>query len=287
MAGSPSRWSAVLGILGLAFLVGGLVLYLRPGKHAPAPTGAPADIPHVDLAERLPFDAAITTATLPNGLQYFVRANHEPQHRAELRLVVNAGSLLEEDDQRGLAHMVEHMAFNGTKRFPKNEIGAFMASIGMRFGPEVNAETRYDETVYRLEVPTTDPAVVSRALTILEDWAHQVTFDPVEIDKERGVVLEEWRLGQGAAARLRDRQFPLLVQGSRYADRSPIGTPESIRTFAHARLRQFYDDWYRPDLMSVIAVGDLDQAAVAKLIGERFGAIPARPNPRSWCQLSW
>src|SRR4029078_8527962 len=112
--------------------------------------------PAVDLTQPLPFDSAISTAVLPNGLRYFVRANHEPQHRAELQLVVNAGSLLEDDDQRGLAHMVEHMAFNGTKRFPRNEIGAFMASIGMRFGPEVNAETRYDETVYRLEVPTDD-----------------------------------------------------------------------------------------------------------------------------------
>jgi zinc protease len=277
---SSSRSSTVLGVLGVALLAGGLFLYLRQGTPPRPAATAPANVPHVDLAEPLPFDAAITTATLPNGLRYFVRANPEPQRRVELRLVVNAGSLLEDDDQRGLAHVVEHMAFNGTKRFPKNEIGAFMASIGMRFGPEVNAETRYDETVYHLEVPTNDPAVVTRALTILEDWAHQVTFDPAEIEKERGVILEEWRLGQGAAARLRDRQFPLLVQGSRYADRAPIGTPESIRTFTPARLRQFYADWYRPDLMSVIAVGDIDQAAMARSISERFGAIPARSGAR-------
>jgi len=277
---SSSRSSTVLGVVGVAFLVGGLFLYLRQGTPPSPAAGAPADVPHVDLAEKLPFDATITTATLPNGLRYFVRANHEPQRRVELRLVVNAGSLLEDDDQRGLAHVVEHMAFNGTKRFPKNEIGAFMASIGMRFGPEVNAETGYDETVYHLEVPTDDPAVVARALTILEDWAHQVTFDPAEVEKERGVILEEWRLGQGAATRLRDRQFPLLVQGSRYADRAPIGTPDSIRTFTPARLRQFYDDWYRPDLMSVIAVGDIDQAAMGRLIADKFGALPARSGAR-------
>jgi len=278
---SSSRSSVVLAVLGIAFMVAGLFLFVRQRSERPSTASTPAatSVP-VDLAQPLPFDTAISTAVLPNGLRYFVRANHEPQHRAELHLVVNAGSVLEDDDQRGLAHMVEHMAFNGTKRFPRNEIGAFMASIGMRFGPEVNAETRFDETVYRVEVPTDNPAVLNRALTILEDWAHQVTFDPAEIEKERGVVLEEWRLRQGAAVRLGDQQFAALVKGSRYADRSPIGTPESIRTFTAARLRDFYHDWYRPDLMAVIAVGDFDQAAIARRIADEFASIPARTDGR-------
>ena len=282
MPSASNRSSFVLAVLGIGCLVAGLWLYVRQRLERPPAPSAPATAapPVVDLTQRLPFDSAISTASLPNGLHYFVRANHEPQHRAELQLVVNAGSLLEDDDQRGLAHMVEHMAFNGTKRFPRNEIGAFMASIGMRFGPEVNAETRFDETVYRVEVPTDDPAVLNRALTILEDWAHQVSFDPAEIDKERGVVLEEWRLRQGAALRLGDQQFASLVAGSRYAERSPIGTPESIRTFTAARLRDFYNDWYRPDLMAVIAVGDFDQTAIARRIADEFGAIPARPDGR-------
>ncbi|HEX5068577.1 MAG TPA: insulinase family protein [Vicinamibacterales bacterium] len=280
MPSASRRSSVVLAVLGVAFLIAGLVLYLRQRPAPPAPSAPAAAVPAMDLTQPLPFDSAISTAVLPNGLRYFVRANREPQHRAELQLVVNAGSVLEDDDQRGLAHMVEHMAFNGTKRFPRNEIAAFMASIGMRFGPEVNAETRYDETVYRVEVPTDDAGVLNRALTVLEDWAHQVTFDSVEIEKERGVVLEEWRMRQGAALRMGDQQFAALVRGSRYADRSPIGTPESIRTFTAQRLRDFYRDWYRPDMMAVIAVGDFDQGAIARRIADGFGAIPARPDGR-------
>ena len=179
-----------------------------------------------------------------------MRQNGVPEQRAELRLVVNAGSLLEEDDQQGLAHFVEHMAFNGTKNFPKSDIVTFMESIGMRFGPSVNAFTSFDETVYMLQIPTDKPEVIDRSLLILEDWAHNVTFDPVEIDKERGVIMEEWRLRRGAQARMQDEQFPVLLKGSRYAERMPIGKTDVIQTFKHERLKQFYADWYRPDLMA-------------------------------------
>src|SRR5262249_55695958 len=157
---------------------------------------------------------------------------------------------------QGLAHFVEHMAFNGTKHFPKDEIVKFMESIGMRFGPSVNAFTSFDETVYQLQIPTDKPDVIDRSLLILEDWAHNVSFDPVEIDKERGVIMEERRLRGGAAARMQDKNLPVLLKGSRYAERIPIGKTDIIQNFKYARLKQFYADWYRPDLMGVIAVGD-------------------------------
>ena len=232
------------------------------------------------LDSKVPDDPRITVGTLPNGLRYYIRRNQAPRNRAELRLVVKAGSVLEDDDQRGLAHMVEHMAFNGTTNFPGQRIVAFMQAIGMRFGAHVNAHTSFDETVYQLQIPTDNAAVIDRSFSVLEDWARNVTFDPDEIDEERGVVLEEWRLGLGAEARIRDAQLPLLLKGSRYADRMPIGTPEVLRSFQIERLKKFYTDWYRPDLMAVIAVGDFDPAAIEALIKARFSAIPARLDPR-------
>jgi zinc protease len=255
------------------FAGGRYALDARPA--APQGTAATAA-----LTSTIPTDSTITIGRLPNGLRYYVRANRQPEKRAELRLVVNAGSVLEEDDQRGLAHFVEHMAFNGTAHFPGHDIISFMQSIGMRFGPSVNAFTSFDETVYMLQVPTDRPDVLDRAMLALEDWAHAVTFDAGEIDKERGVILEEWRLRRGADARLQDKQFPILLQGSRYAERLPIGQPEIIQTFKPERLRQFYADWYRPDLMAVIAVGDIDAAAVEQSIRTHFGPMTAPANAR-------
>ena len=222
------------------------------------------------LDARLPIDPAITAGTLDNGLRYYIRRNGRPEQRAELRLVVNAGSVLEAEDQRGLAHFVEHMAFNGTVHFAKQSLVAFMESIGMRFGPGLNASTSFDETIYMMRVPTDTPEPMRTAFQILEDWAHGVSFEAEEIDKERGVVIEEWRLGQGAGARMRDRQFPVLFQGSRYATRLPIGDRETLQTFAHDRLIAFYRDWYRPDLMAVVAVGDFDVAQVEALVTQHF-----------------
>ena len=188
---------------------------------------------NVPLTAPVPVDPRITVGTLPNGLRYYLRANKQPEGRAELRLVVNAGSILEDDDQRGLAHFVEHMCFNGTRHFPKQDVVAFLQSTGMRFGAHINANTSFDQTVYQLQIPTDDPRVIDRSFLILEDWAHAVSFDPDEIDKERGVILEEWRTGLGPGARMLDVQLPVLLKDSRYAERLPIGKPEIIRTFPY------------------------------------------------------
>jgi zinc protease len=228
-----------------------------------------------ELARRLELDPPITAGTLANGMHYFVRQNSFPAKRAELRLVVKAGSALEGDDQQGLAHFVEHMAFNGTKRFPKQEIVNYLQSIGMRFGPEVNAYTSFDETVYMLQLPTEDETFLLKGLDILVDWARAQAFDPPRSTWSAAVILEEVAAPAGAGARMQDQQFPVLLKGSRYADRLPIGKPEVIRGFPHAALERFYRDWYRPDLMAVIAVGDFDKARVEQLIKERFSAIPA------------
>ena len=243
-------------------------------RQQPAPA-APAS---VTLEQQIPLDPVITAGRLPNGLRYFIRTTKRPEKRAELRLVVDVGSIVEENDQLGLAHFVEHMAFNGTKHFPKQEIVTFLESLGMRFGPSVNASTNFDETIYMLQVPTEKLDVLDRSFLILEDWAHAQTFDPVEIDKERGVIKEEWRIRRGAGARMQDKQLPVLLKGSRYAERIPIGTTEVIDNFRHERLTQFYKDWYRPDLMSVIAVGDFDPAVVEKMIRSHFEPIqPSKP----------
>jgi zinc protease len=248
------------------------------GAQPPPPASRAAQDP---LTQIIAVDPQVRAGRLPNGVQYFVRANAQPQGRAELRLVVNAGSVLEDDDQRGLAHFVEHMSFNGTTHFPGQDVAAFIQSLGMRFGAHVNAHTSFDETVYQLQIPTDSPAVIDRSLLIMEDWAHNVSFDPAAIEKERGVVLEEWRLGLGAASRLRDAQMPILLKGARYADRSPIGRPEIIQNVSPARLRQFYTDWYRPDLMAVIAVGDFSPAAIESMIVSHFTPIPTAATRRS------
>src|SRR5688572_4424741 len=233
-----------------------------------------------DLKQPMPVDPAITMGKFPNGLRYYILANKKPEKRAELRLVVKAGSVLEEDDQRGLAHFVEHMAFNGTKNFPKHDLIAFIESLGMRFGADLNAYTSFDETVYMLQVPTDKPGAIERAFQVLEDWAHNVTFEPAEIEKERGVVMEEWRGSRGAGMRTVERLFPIAFKGSRYAERIPIGLPAIIQNAKPERLVQFYKDWYRPDLMAVVAVGDFDKAAIQKLIDKHFATLPASTNPR-------
>ncbi|HEX6718847.1 MAG TPA: insulinase family protein [Pyrinomonadaceae bacterium] len=233
-----------------------------------------------DLTQPMPVDPQITMGKFANGLRYYIRRTNKPEKRAELRLVVKAGSVLENDDQRGLAHFVEHMAFNGTKNFPKHELLAFIESLGMRFGADINAYTSFDETVYMLTVPTDKPEVMDRAFQVLEDWAHNVSFDAVEIEKERGVVMEEWRSGRGAGMRNVEKLFPVIFKGSRYANRLPIGLPDIIQNGKPERVKQFYADWYRPDLMAVVAVGDFDKAAIEKLVTSHFSSLPAHTNPR-------
>lgn len=228
----------------------------------------------------MPLDSAVTIGRLSNGLRYYIRENRYPAHRAELRLVVNAGSVLEDPDQLGLAHFVEHMAFNGTAHFPKQALLDYIEGIGMDFGADLNAETGFDDTRFQLTVPTDSAGVLEQGIQILEDWAHEVTFDTTEIRKERGVIIEEWRLGRGAGGRLRDRTLPVVYRKSRYADHLPIGTLASLQHFAPAALTRFYRDWYRPDLMAVVAVGDFDRGEVERLIRDRFGSIPARRGAR-------
>jgi zinc protease len=240
---------------------------------------APAGEPYPRTA-RLPDDTAVIRGRLWNGLSYFVRANHEPRHRAELRLVVNAGSILEDEDQRGLAHFVEHMAFNGTTHFAKNELVDYLEGVGMRFGPDVNAYTGYDETVFMLTLPTDSAGVLDTGLQILQDWATGITFDTAEVRKERGVIIEEWRLGRGAAARVQDKQMPVLFRRSRYADRNPIGDPETVRTAPAEAIARFYHTWYRPELMAVVAVGDFDAREMERKIRSSFAWSVPTAHPR-------
>ncbi|MCC6526300.1 MAG: insulinase family protein [Polyangiaceae bacterium] len=245
----------------------------------PAPTGSAAVVGTADPP--LPLDARITTGTLANGLRYYVLPHHKPLARAELWLAVNAGSVLEDEDQRGLAHLVEHMAFNGTKRFPKQSLVDYIERSGMRFGADLNAYTSFDQTVYQLTVPTDDPSAVETGLDILRDWAGDLSFDADEVEKERGVVLEEWRLGRGAGMRLFDKKAPVLLHDSRYATRITIGLPEVIEHAPYDAVVRFYQDWYRPDLMAVIAVGDLgDPAAIVRGIERRFAELPAPAQAR-------
>ena len=235
--------------------------------------GSPQTV-ELALDRKLPVDSRITTGRLENGLRYWIRQNREPKNRADLRLVVHAGSVLEDKNQRGLAHLVEHLAFNGSEHFPRQALVDFMESIGMRFGADLNAFTGFDQTVYMLKIPMDSDEILEKSFLILEDWAHGLTFDPAAVDKERGIVIEEWRLGQGAAERMRAKQFPVLLRGSRYAERMPIGTKETIETASVEALKRFYHTWYRPDLMAVIAVGDFDQTRILDLIRKHFDGIP-------------
>jgi zinc protease len=239
-----------------------------------------------DLAAPLPLEPVIRTGTLPNGLTYFIRPNARPANRALLRLVVKAGSVDEADDQRGLAHVLEHMAFNGTARFKPGELVSYLESIGSRLGPHVNAYTSFDETVYMLNVPTDRPGVLARGFQALGDFAGGLTLDPAEIDRERGVVLEEWRGRLGAGTRMQEPQIAALFGASRYAQRLPIGTPEILKSFPHQRLRDFYRDHYRPERMAVVVVGDIQPQEIEGLIRENFGGLtrgtaarPAIPIP--------
>jgi zinc protease len=235
------------------------------------------------LGQLMPVDPEVAVGTLPNGLRYYVRPNGKPARRAELRLVVKAGSVLEDNDQQGLAHFVEHMEFEGTQHFPQNGIMQFLSALGLGIGADANAATSYDDTQYTLRVPTDVPGVLDRALLVLEDWAQGATFDQSAIERERGIVLSEWRLHLGAGERTQDKIRRVQLEGSRYADRPPIGTPETIERAQREQLLRFYRDWYRPNLMAVIVVGDVDRDAVVTMIKNHFSGLanpmPERPRP--------
>ena len=240
---------------------------------APAQTFAPGD--------KLPFDPAVRTGTLPNGLTYYIRRNTRPEKRVNLQLAVKAGSVDETDEQQGLAHFLEHMAFNGSRHFKPGELISTFESTGARLGPHVNAYTSFDETVYLFTLPTDRDGIVLKGIQALSDFAGGLTLDPAEIDKERGVVIEEWRGGLGAGSRLRDQQIPVLFYKSKYAERLPIGKPDVLRTFPPDRLRAFYTKWYRPDRMAIIVVGDVDPAQMESMVRAELGPLttPSTPAP--------
>lgn len=229
------------------------------------------------LSDPIPFDPNVKTGKLKNGLTYYIRKNAKPEKKVDLRLIVNVGSIVEDDDQQGLAHFMEHMCFNGTKRFPKNELVDYLQSIGVKFGQHLNAYTNFDETVYFLPLPSDDKVKLKKGFEILEDWAFNTLLTPEEIDKERGVVLEEYRIGLGADKRMMGQFMPKMMYKSQYANRLPIGKKEILENFTHDKLERFYKDWYRPDLMSIIAVGDIDVNEIEKLIKDHFSAYK---NPK-------
>ena len=234
-----------------------------------------------ELNQPIPLNPHVRTGKLANGLTYYIQKNTTPEKRAELRLAVNAGSILEDDSQQGLAHFTEHMAFNGTKNFKKNELINYLQSVGVKFGAHLNAYTGFDETVYILPIPTDKEEIIDKSLLILEDWAFNVTFEGEEIDKERGVIVEEKRSRQEAGMRMAYQYFPVLFKDSQYAKRLPIGTDEVLKTFKHEEIHRFYKDWYRPDLMAVVVVGDIDVDAMEKKIKASFGKYKAAANPKA------
>ena len=269
----PARPSTVLPLLAAAALT-----FAGCAVRPPASTGA-AETPQGDLGSVLPVDPKVTRGTLANGLRYVIRANAKPENRAELRLALDVGSILETDEEQGLAHFAEHMAFNGTTHFEKQELWSYLESVGLRTGADLNAHTSFDETVYKLTVPLDSVKVVEQAFQIFEDWAHGISFDGEEIEKERGVVIEEWRRGQGAGLRMLYKQLPVLFADSRYAERIPIGQKAVLDTFHHDTIRGFYRRWYRPDLMGFVAVGDFEPAYMESLITEYMGRVPAVSEP--------
>src|SRR5580765_8358697 len=234
------------------------------------------------LSADMPVDPEVLIGGLPNGLRFYIRPNPKPAREAEVRLVVKAGSVLEDDDQRGLAHFVEHMQFQGSRHFPGQTIDNFLASIGLSIGSDANAATSFDDTQYSLRVPTDRPEILDQALTVLEDWAGGALFADAAIERQRAIVLAEWRRNLGADERTADKLRHVQLEGSRYADRPPVGDPAVIQTAQREQLVRFYRDWYRPDLMAVIVVGDVDKNAVASMIRQHFSAIdnPASERPR-------
>ena len=241
----------------------------------------------VKLTDKLPIDPNIKVGKLSNGLTYYIRKNVKPEKKVELRLAVNVGSILEDDDQQGLAHFTEHMAFNGSKNFKKNDIVSFLQSIGVEFGADLNAYTGFDETVYILPIPTEKKENVEKGFQIMEDWASTVAFDGAEIDKERGVVLEESRGGKGAEDRMSKITYPKIFDGSKYAKRLPIGKDEILKNFKYDVIKRFYKDWYRPDLMAVLVVGDIETMEAEKLVRKHFEKLknPAKARPRAYADV--
>ncbi|TWR24326.1 insulinase family protein [Mucilaginibacter achroorhodeus] len=278
------NFNRTLSVAALALIIAAGTANAQVKKRAPQPS--PRNKPGISRSQlvadgALPTDKNVVIGKLPNGLTYYIRHNEQPQNRAELYLVNKVGSILEDDNQQGLAHFTEHMAFNGTRDFPKNALVNYLQKSGIRFGADLNAYTSFDETVYQLPLPTDSAAVFENGFKILANWAGYVSFDPAEIDKERGVVLEEERLrGKNAQERLSQQTLPALLNNSRYANRIPIGKEDILKSFTPETIKSFYHDWYRPDLQAVIAVGDFDVKRVEALIKANFSGLQNPPNEK-------
>ena len=233
-----------------------------------------------DLTKSAPMDPGIRTGKLNNGLTYFIRNNKEPEKRASFYIIQNVGSILENDDQNGLAHFLEHMAFNGTEHFPDKGIISSLEKHGVGFGSNINAYTGFDETVYNLsDVPVEAPGLVDSCLLILNDWSHYLTLSDKEIDLERGVITEEWRTSKTANRRMIFKVIPVILKGSKYAERDIIGNIDIIKNFSFNTLRDYYHKWYRPDLQAIAIVGDINVDEVEGKIKALFSSIPAAVNP--------
>ena len=254
---------------------------------AEAPHPPPPPLPPVvDETKPLALDPAVRTGTLANGLTYYVRANRKPEKRVQLWLAVNSGSVLETDEERGYSHLLEHIAFQGTKRFPKHDIQDFIERSGMRFGADLNAYTTFDETVYQLMVPTDDPKTVDKGIDVLRDWTTDISFDPKAVLDERRIIEEERRIRNSAGFRMLQQILPVAFAGSKYAERLPIGTVDAIAAATADKLKKVYQTWYRPEMMAVIVVGDIDPAAMEAELKAKFADIPRaaataakRPTP--------
>lgn len=249
-------------ILLLSFLFLSLIGYAQP----------------IDWNKKLPADPNVLIGKLPNGITYYLRHNEEPKDRASFFIIRNAGALLENDDQDGLAHFLEHMAFNGSKNFPGNSMISTLERHGISFGGNLNAYTTQNETVYNIsDVPMADESLTDTCLLILHDWSYYLTLDPKDIDEERGVITEEWRTRNNSATRIYNQKRPVLYKGSKYAERDVIGDMDVIRTFKPETLRDFYHKWYRTDLEAIAIVGDFDIKNMEEKIKKVFSSIPVIP----------
>ena len=229
----------------------------------------------------LPVDTAVRIGKLPNGLTYYIRHNETPKGQASFYIAQKVGSILEEDDQRGLAHFLEHMCFNGTKNFPGNEVVSWCESVGIKFGQNLNAYTSIDETVYNISnAPVARESVQDSCLLILHDWANDLLLEDEEIDKERGVIHQEWRRSMVGQMRILENLLPKIYPNSRYGYRLPIGTMEVVDNFPYKALRDYYEDWYRPDQQGIIVIGDIDVDRIEKKIIEIFSEIEMPTNPK-------
>lgn len=247
-----------------SFLVIGLCLLMCSTGFAQTKTSS------VDLNKEMKLEGTVRYGKLDNGMTYYIKANKKPEKRAEFQLAVNAGSVLETEDQRGLAHFTEHMGFNGTKQFPGNSLIDILQQNGIAFGRDDNAYTAFDQTVYQLTLPTDKPELFDLGLKVLDGWASGMLMAGDEIDAERGVIIEEWRTGQGADERMRSKIWPIVLKGSKYADRLPIGTLENLQNFKYSSIRNFYLKWYRPDNQAIIIVGDFDADEMEKKVKDFF-----------------